>query len=93
MVLYLCVLIVFSLHQKSIKLILVDEPIPEVVLSQSSNSCSICIQKLEPKHCKFSSKKVNCANINKIPRRISSHASTFGLEYRIAQVLIHGFHK
>jgi hypothetical protein len=28
------VLIVFSLHQESLKLILVDEPLPEVVLSQ-----------------------------------------------------------
>jgi hypothetical protein len=34
MVLYLCVLIVFSLHQELLKLILVDEPLPEVVLSQ-----------------------------------------------------------
>jgi hypothetical protein len=34
MVLYLCVLIVFSLRQESLKLILVDEPLPEVVLSQ-----------------------------------------------------------
>jgi hypothetical protein len=34
MVLYLCVLIVFSLHQESLKLILVDEPLPEMVLSQ-----------------------------------------------------------
>jgi hypothetical protein len=33
MVLYLCVLIVFSLHRESLKLILVDEPLPEVVLS------------------------------------------------------------
>jgi hypothetical protein len=33
MVLYLCVLIVFSLHQESLKLILVDEPLPKVVLS------------------------------------------------------------
>jgi hypothetical protein len=31
--LYLCVLIVFLLRRKSLKLILVDEPIPEVVLS------------------------------------------------------------
>jgi hypothetical protein len=36
MLLYLCVLIVFSLHQESLKLILVDEPLPEVVLSQYS---------------------------------------------------------
>jgi hypothetical protein len=36
MVLYLCVLIVFSLHRESLKLILVDEPLPEVVLSQIS---------------------------------------------------------
>jgi hypothetical protein len=28
------VLIVFSLHRESLKLILVDEPLPEVVLSQ-----------------------------------------------------------
>jgi hypothetical protein len=34
MVLYICVLIVFSLHQESVKLILVNEPLPEVVLSQ-----------------------------------------------------------
>jgi hypothetical protein len=34
MVLYLCVLIVFSLRRESLKLILVDEPLPEVVLSQ-----------------------------------------------------------
>jgi hypothetical protein len=33
MVLYLCVLIVFSLHRELLKLILVDEPLPEVVLS------------------------------------------------------------
>jgi hypothetical protein len=33
MVLYLCVLIVFSLHRESLKLILVDGPLPEVVLS------------------------------------------------------------
>jgi hypothetical protein len=35
MVLYLCVLIVFLLHRESLKLILVDEPLPEVVLSNS----------------------------------------------------------
>jgi hypothetical protein len=34
MVLYLYVLIVFSLHRESLKLILVDEPLVEVVLSQ-----------------------------------------------------------
>jgi hypothetical protein len=34
MVLYLCVLIVFSLCQESLKLILVNEPLPEVILSQ-----------------------------------------------------------
>jgi membrane-anchored glycerophosphoryl diester phosphodiesterase (GDPDase) len=34
LILYLCVLIVFSLHRESLKLILVDEPLPEVVLSQ-----------------------------------------------------------
>jgi hypothetical protein len=34
MVVYLCVFIVFSLHQESLKLILVDKPLPEVVLSQ-----------------------------------------------------------
>jgi hypothetical protein len=33
MVLYLCVLIVLSLHRESLKLILVNEPLPEVVLS------------------------------------------------------------
>jgi hypothetical protein len=32
-VLYLCVLIVFLIHQESFKLILVDEPLLEVVLS------------------------------------------------------------
>jgi proline racemase len=31
----LCMFIVFSLHQESLKLILVDEPRLEVVLSQS----------------------------------------------------------
>jgi hypothetical protein len=31
--LYLCVLIVFSLRRESLKLILVDEPLAEVVLS------------------------------------------------------------
>jgi hypothetical protein len=30
----LCVLLVFSLHQESLKLILVDEPLPEGVPSQ-----------------------------------------------------------
>jgi hypothetical protein len=34
MVLYLCVLIVFSLRQQSLKMTLVDEPLPKVVLSQ-----------------------------------------------------------
>jgi hypothetical protein len=34
MVLYLFVLIVFSLHRESLKLILVDEPLPEVILSE-----------------------------------------------------------
>jgi hypothetical protein len=34
LVLYLCVLIVFSLHRESLKLILVVEPLPEVVMSQ-----------------------------------------------------------
>jgi hypothetical protein len=33
MVLYLCVLIVLSHRRKSLKLILVDEPLPEMVLS------------------------------------------------------------
>jgi hypothetical protein len=33
MALYLCVLIVFSFHQESFKLILVDEPLLEGVLS------------------------------------------------------------
>jgi hypothetical protein len=33
MVLYSCVLIVFLLHRELLKLILVDEPHPEVVLS------------------------------------------------------------
>jgi hypothetical protein len=35
MVLYLSVLIMFLLHRELLKLILVDEPLPEVVLSQS----------------------------------------------------------
>jgi hypothetical protein len=35
MVGYLCVLIVFSLNQESLKLILVDEPLLEVVLSHT----------------------------------------------------------
>jgi hypothetical protein len=34
MVLYLCVLIVFSLRRESLKLILAMNPLPEVVLSQ-----------------------------------------------------------
>jgi hypothetical protein len=33
MVLYLCVLIVFSHHRESLKLILAMNPLPEVVLS------------------------------------------------------------
>jgi hypothetical protein len=33
-IVYLCVLIVFSLHRESLKLILADEPLLEVVLSQ-----------------------------------------------------------
>jgi hypothetical protein len=33
MVLYLCVWIVFSLHQESLKLILEDGPLPEGILS------------------------------------------------------------
>jgi hypothetical protein len=33
MVVYLCVLIVFLLHRESLKLILIDEPLREVVLS------------------------------------------------------------
>jgi hypothetical protein len=38
MVLYFCVFIVFSLRQESLKLFLVDEPLPEVLLSQ----CQLC---------------------------------------------------
>jgi hypothetical protein len=38
MVLYICVLIVFSLHRESLKPILVDEPLPEVVLSQRTQA-------------------------------------------------------
>jgi hypothetical protein len=34
MILYLCVLIVLSLRRESLKLILLDKPLPEVVLSQ-----------------------------------------------------------
>jgi hypothetical protein len=41
MVLYLCVLIMFSLHRESLKLILVDEPLLEVVLSQLSSRRSL----------------------------------------------------
>jgi hypothetical protein len=41
MVLYLCVLIVFSLHRESLKLILVDEPLPEVVQSHISKGGEI----------------------------------------------------
>jgi hypothetical protein len=41
MLLYLCVLIVFSLRQELLKLILVDEPLPEVVLSQRLSSKSM----------------------------------------------------
>jgi hypothetical protein len=33
-IVYFCVLIVISLHRELLKLILVDEPPPEVVLSQ-----------------------------------------------------------
>jgi hypothetical protein len=40
MVLYLCVLIVFSLCRDSLKLILVDEPLSEVVLSQEESRCN-----------------------------------------------------
>jgi hypothetical protein len=36
--LYLCVLIVFSLRRESFKLILVNEPFPKVVLSQSTEA-------------------------------------------------------
>jgi hypothetical protein len=39
LVLYLCVLIVFSLRRESLKLILVDEPLPEFLLSHSAR-CS-----------------------------------------------------
>jgi hypothetical protein len=34
---YFCVLIVFSLHRESLKLILVDEPLAEGILSQESH--------------------------------------------------------
>jgi hypothetical protein len=33
MLLYLYVLIVFSLHRESLKLILINEPLPEMVIS------------------------------------------------------------
>jgi hypothetical protein len=36
LVLYLCVMIVFSLHRESLKLILVDEPLLEVVVSHKA---------------------------------------------------------
>jgi hypothetical protein len=36
LVLYLCVLIVFSLRRESLKLILVDEPLLEVVVSHKA---------------------------------------------------------
>jgi hypothetical protein len=42
MVLYSCLLIVFSLHRESVKLILVDGPLPEVVLSHLSPPCEMC---------------------------------------------------
>jgi hypothetical protein len=41
LVLYLCVLILFSLHRLSLNLILVDEPLPEVVLSEKSHVAAI----------------------------------------------------
>jgi hypothetical protein len=44
MVLYLCVLIVFSLHRESLKLILVDEPLHEVVLSHSPPAGTLFIE-------------------------------------------------
>jgi hypothetical protein len=34
MVFYLCVLIVFSIRRQSLKLILIDEPLPKGILSQ-----------------------------------------------------------
>jgi hypothetical protein len=46
MVLYLCVLILLSLHQESLKQILVDEPLPKVVLSQ--NRWSFCFTFTRP---------------------------------------------
>jgi hypothetical protein len=40
-IVYLCLLIVFSLHRESLKLILVNEPLPEVVLLHRGGcSCS-----------------------------------------------------
>jgi hypothetical protein len=46
------VLIVFSLHRESLKLILVDEPLPEVVLSHLPrvvvDSNIIILDKLQP---------------------------------------------
>jgi hypothetical protein len=38
MVLYACVLIMFSPHRESLKINLVDKPHPEVVLSQQSSA-------------------------------------------------------
>jgi hypothetical protein len=49
MILYLCVLIVFSLHRESLKLILVDEPLPEVVLSQFHSMIKVIHLALEVK--------------------------------------------
>jgi hypothetical protein len=41
LVLYFCVLIVFLLRRESLKLILVDKPLPEVVLSQARGIISM----------------------------------------------------
>jgi hypothetical protein len=50
-VLYLCVLIVFSLRRESHKLILVDKPLPEVILSHNLPPKGIGINFLRPKDC------------------------------------------
>jgi hypothetical protein len=44
MVLYSCVLIVFSLHRELLKLILVNEPLPEVVPSQLPDNIKLMHQ-------------------------------------------------
>jgi hypothetical protein len=47
MVVYLCVLIVFSLHRELFKLIIVNEPLPEMVLSHISSMSPAWVTKIE----------------------------------------------